>query len=279
MKSKFSKVRLVFLYVVITAAWIILLARLGTIQLVHGSEYGEKARAQSSGKTKVQAERGIIYDRAGREVAINVVGSSLSAYPRNKSEINEIYRYLDRMNKWKSGTSRKKYRLKPERFRWIKRNLSDNPASQIARDSVPGLYIRKGLKRDYPFDEVGRQILGNTDIDYRGLSGLEYNHDSLLAGLPGLIDFLRDGKNNTYNLREVPLVKPVTGKSIVLTLDWYFQEIVEDELKSAVKEYNALSGTAVFLDCYSGEILAAADYAANSSSSVLKHRAVSDCFR
>ena len=278
MKSKFSKARLILLYVVITATWIILLARLGTIQVVHGSEYGEKARAQSSGKTKIQAERGVIYDRTGREVAINVVGNSLSAYPRNKSEINEIYHYLDRINKWKSGTSRKKYRLTPERFKWIKRNLSDNLDRQIARDSVPGLYLRKGLKRNYPFDEVGRQILGNTDIDYRGLSGFEYNHDSLLAGLPGLIDFLRDGKNNTYNLREVPLVKPVNGKSIVLTLDWYFQEIVEDELKSAVKEYNALSGTAIFLDCNTGEILAAADYVDNSSSSVLKLRAVSDCF-
>jgi len=278
MKSKFSKARLIFLYVFITLAWIILLARLGTIQLVHGSEYGEKARAQSSGKTKVQAERGIIYDRTGREVAINVVGSSLSAYPRNKSEIAEIYRYLDRINNWRSGTSRNKYRLKPEKFKWIKRNLPDNLAAQIARDSVPGLYLRKGQRRDYPFDEVGRQILGNTDIDYRGLSGLEYSHDSLLAGLPGLIDFLRDGKNKTYNLREVPLVKPVTGKSIVLTLDWYFQEIVEDELKSAVKEFNALSGTAVFLDCHTGEILAAADFVDDSSSNILKLRAISDCF-
>lgn len=266
------------MYVVITAVWIILLFRLGSIQLVHGSEYGEKARAQSSGKTIVPAERGIIYDRTGREVAINIVGSSLSAYPRNKSEIKNIYRYLDRLNRWQAGTSRKKYRLKSEKFKWIKRNLTDNLARQVASDSVAGLYLRKGLKREYPFDEVGRQILGNTDIDYRGLSGFEYNHDSLLAGLPGLIDFLRDGKNNTYNLREVPLVKPVSGKSMVLTLDWYFQEIVEDELKSAVKEYNALSGTAVFLDCYTGEILAAADYVENSSSRVLKLRAVSDCF-
>ncbi len=278
MKSRFNKIRLLFLYVVITAGWIILLARLGTIQLVHGSEYSEKARAQSSGKTKVQAERGIIYDRTGREVAINVVGSSLSAYPQDKSEVNKIHRYLDRVNGWKSGTSRKKYKLKPERFTWIKRDLSDNLATQIAADSVAGLYLRKGLKRDYPFNEVGRQIIGNTNIDYQGLSGFEYNHDSLLAGSPGLIDFLRDGQNNTYNLREVPLVKPVTGKSMVLTLDWYFQEIVEDELKSAVKEFHALSGTAVFLDCYTGEILAAADYIENSTSSILKLRAVSDCF-
>ncbi len=278
MKSKFSKGRLLFLYVVITAVWLILLVRLGSIQLVHGSEYGALARAQSSGKTKVPAERGIIYDRTGREVAINIVGSSLSAYPRNRSEAKTINRYLDRINGWKSGTSLKKYNLKPERFRWIKRNLSDKLAARIDSDSVDGLYLRKGLRRDYPFNQVGRQILGNTDIDYRGLSGLEYNHDSLLAGWPGLIDFLRDGKNQTYNLREVPLVKPVAGKSIVLTLDWYFQEIVEDELKAAVKEYRAKSATALFLDCYTGEILAAADYVENRSSPVLKLRAVSDCF-
>ncbi len=277
-KTKFGKARLVILHIGITLAWIILFSRLVTIQIVHGSEYGNKARSQSTGKASIQAERGIIYDRTGREVAINIVGSSLYAYPKDDSEIKNINRYLDRLNGLKSGTSARRYNLQAGKFKWLNRNISDEQATRIAADSIPGLYLLKALKRDYPFDQIGRQLLGNTDVDGKGLSGLEYSHDSLLSGTPGLMDFLRDGKNNTFNLKEIPLVKPVAGKSIVLTLDWYFQEIVEEELKSAVETYGAKSGMAIFLNCQNGEILAAADYAKDSPTGVLKLRAVSDCF-
>jgi len=88
---------------------------------------------------------------------------------------------------------------------------------------------------------------------------------------------LRDAHRNTYRIKTIPLVRPVAGNSIVLTVDWYFQEIVEDELKAAVEKYNALEGTAVFLDCRTGEILAAADYVAGENNDAVKLRAVSNC--
>jgi cell division protein FtsI (penicillin-binding protein 3) len=278
MKTRIKKLRLFFIYLLVLLSGGVLTGRLIEIQILNGAEYSRIAKAQSTGKKKLQAERGVIYDRTGREVAINVNRCSLYAYPRNRSEINNIHRYLDRTCRWVSGTSRRKFAFEKDKFTWINRGISDRFAKKVAYDSIPGLFIFRELGRDYPFGQIGRQIVGNTDIDNLGISGLEYGHDSVLAGSPGWLDYLRDGKRNTYRLREIPLVKPEPGNSIVLTIDWYFQEIVEDELKAAVHKYNAKEGTAIFLNCHTGEILAAADYNNNDQPSGVKLRAVSDCF-
>jgi len=278
MKTKISKLRLFILCVLLSLSLCCILYRLFEIQVVNGGEYREKAQKQSSGKVRVSAERGLIYDRKGRQVAINTIKSSLCAYPSGKREIKKIYSYLDKLYKRSSGTSRKKYSLKSEKFKWIDRKLCDELATEVAHDSIPGLYLKKELKRAYPFSNAGRQLLGCTDIDCRGLSGLEYSCDSILAGRSGLIDYLRDAHRNTYRIKEIPLVKPVTGNSIILTVDWYFQEIVEEELKAAVEEYNAKEGVAIFLDCRTAEILAAAECVAEGKTDLIKLKAVSNCF-
>ncbi|MEW5924410.1 MAG: penicillin-binding transpeptidase domain-containing protein [Candidatus Zixiibacteriota bacterium] len=272
-----SNGRMVFIYSLVIFIWSVLILRLGIIQIVNGKEYGDKAEKQSSGKIKVPAERGLIFDRKGRQLAENVIGKGLYAYASDNKEIRNIYKYLDRIYGRRAGTSKKLYSLKPNRFKYIDRTLPDELAERMANDSIPGLYIEEGVRRDYPFGAVGKQLLGCTNIDGCGISGLEFSYDSLLAGTPGLIDYLRDAHRNTYRIQSIPLVKPIAGNSMVLTLDWYFQEIVEEELKAAVIKYNALEGTAIFLDCNTGEILAAADYIAGEDNDAVKLRAVSNC--
>jgi cell division protein FtsI (penicillin-binding protein 3) len=107
---------------------------------------------------------------------------------------------------------------------------------------------------------VGKQILGFTNIDNQGLSGFELSCDSMLAGVNGWADVRRDGRRNTFRVKEQALVKPEPGTAVVLTVDWQLQEIVEEELRLAVGKHNAESGMAVFLDCNTGEILAMAHH-------------------
>jgi len=277
MKSKPHRGRLALIYIVMVLSFGLLAGRLFEIQVLRGEEYGKIARAQSTGKTEIPARRGIIYDRTGRELAINIATNSLYAYPRNKNEIRKMNSYLDRIFGWKPGTASRRYKFRTDHFSWIKRNISDDLAAKIATDDINGLFLYPEVGRDYPFGNIGKQILGCTDIDGKGLSGIEYGSDSILAGSPGVVDYLRDGKRNTYRLRETPLIEPQPGNSMVLTVDWYFQEIVEEELRKAVEKYKAKSGTAFFLNCNSGEILAAADYDP-SSESFTRLGAVSDCF-
>jgi cell division protein FtsI/penicillin-binding protein 2 len=278
MKIDIRKQRLIALCVIASLAVLALVYRLVDIQLLHGKEYSDIAIKQSTGRMDIAAERGIIYDRTGRPLAINIIKNALFAQAADQKEIDNIYSYLDRLYGKPSGFSLRKYDLEVNKFQWIDRRLPDDLADRVQSDTIPGLYITKEQARDYPFPDVGRQLLGYTDIDGKGIAGVEYSFDSILAGYAGQLEYLRDGQRNTYRLREFPLIQPVPGNSIKLTLDWYLQEIVEQELKAGVIEHNALEGSAVFIDCATGEILAAADFINDGKNEAVKLHAISNVF-
>jgi len=280
-RTKREKIRLGVLFVLIIGFFAVITARLVQIQVFQADKYGEIVTRQSTGKVAIPAERGFIYDRNGQLAAKNVFLSSLYAYPDNKRELNKVAAYLEKIFDLTPGTARKKYGLRVRKFRFIKRRLDENMARRIGADEVPrGLFIREESQREYPFGRVGKQILGFTDIDNRGQSGFELAFDSLLAGQEGWADIRRDGLRNTYRVNESVLVKPVTGRSVVLTVDWNLQEIVEEELCAAVEKYNAKSAMAVFLDCNNGDILAMAHYDPNEKypDKPTKLRAITDQF-
>jgi cell division protein FtsI/penicillin-binding protein 2 len=279
-RTKQERFRLAVLFVILCAFFLVTVLRLVYLQVLMHPKYSKIVDDQTRGRVTIPAQRGIIYDRNGTVVADNISVPSLYAYPVNKKELAAVSRYLDSLFQYKSGTARKKYGLAPERFRWIKRRLDDATARYVERSAPRGLYLRKETRRIYPFGTVGKQILGFTDIDQNGLAGIEYSFDSLLAGQKGLADIRRDGLQNTYRVKEATLVKPVPGKSLVLTIDWELQEIVESELRAGVEEFNAQSGMAVFLDCRTGDILAAShfDPQEKNKDKPFKLRAVTDLF-
>ena len=255
-----QRVRLAFMLVAIGVFFVVVAGRLVHLQVAEASRDSEIVRRQSEGKVAIPAARGRVYDRQGRVVVDNIVLSSLYAYPRDHKQVREIGSYLDRIYGLKAGASIKRYGLQPGRFRWIQRRLSDDRADYLTETAPQGLYLRQEEQRSYPFGLVGKQIVGFTDIDNVGQSGLELVYDSVLAGLQGWADIRRDGLRNALRVNEKALVKSVPGKSMVLTVDWRLQEIVEEELRAGVEKYNAKSAQAVFIDCNSGEILAMAHY-------------------
>lgn len=234
--------------------------RLAQFQIVWSSDYQEEVDRQSSGKVPIPAERGMVYDRHGRLVAKNVSRASIYAHPQNKAEFRECANYVAKLYGISSSDAIERFRLKPGRFSWIERQIDDRTADRIAADEPSGLYLRDETSRQYPFGKVGKQVLGFTNIDNKGLSGFELSHDSMLAGSQGWADIRRDGLRNTYRVKESALVKPIPGQSVVLTIDWHLQEIVEEELAVAVEKYNAKFGMAAFMDCNNGDILAMAHF-------------------
>ncbi|MEA2030444.1 MAG: penicillin-binding transpeptidase domain-containing protein [candidate division Zixibacteria bacterium] len=259
-RTRMEKVRLSFVLVAVCLFFSVVTLRLVHLQIILNPEYSKIVQRQSSGTVNIPAPRGIIYDRYGKVVANNVTRSSLYSYAVNNRELVRVGRYLDSLLNLKSGTSQSRYNLKVRRFRWIERRINDKLANQIESTAPKGLYLRAETQRDYPQGLVGKQILGFTNIDNKGQSGFELSCDSLLAGRLGKADTRRDGKRNLYRVKESALIKPEPGKSAVLTVDWRLQEILEDELRSSVEQYNALTGQGAFVDCQTGEILAMAHY-------------------
>ena len=255
-----EKFRLGLLFFVVVVFFVIAAARLVHLQVVLGDEYERIVRKQSSGTVTIPPQRGEIYDRQGRIVASTIRSYSLYAYPQSRQQLSEIGAYLDRLFGLANGTAVKRYKLGQNRFRWIRRMLDDELAVRVVEGAPEGLYLRHEPQREYPFGLVGRQILGFTDIDHTGQAGIELAFDSVLGGVPGVADIRRDGLRNTYRVNETAMVKPLQGKSLVLTIDWRLQEIVEQELRAAVVKNNAKSGQACFVDCRTGEILAMAHF-------------------
>lgn len=259
-RTRQEKVRLGFLFVLTCCFFLVVFLRLVHLQVLLHDSYSEVVDRQSGGTVTIPSARGVIYDRNGRVMANNVYQSSVYAYPENRKELNDIARYIEKVWNLSPNTAKKQFGLAPKRFRWIKRMIDDRLAARIEKEAPPGLHLRQEAQRVYPMGVVGKQILGFTDIDNRGQSGLEYAWDSVLAGQKGYADIRRDGLRRTFKVKEKALVKPIPGQSVVLTLDYRMQEIVEEELRNAVEKYNAKSGMAAFIDCNNGDILAMAHF-------------------
>jgi cell division protein FtsI (penicillin-binding protein 3) len=259
-RTRQERFRLGVLFVLVCTFFIVAAARLGHLQVLLHPQCSRIVQQQSTSTVSIPAERGLIYDRNGTIVANNVTVSSLYAYPVGNDQLRNVCNYLERLFNLRRGSARKKFGLASQKFRWIKRTLNDELARAIEANAPRGLYLRKETQRVYPFDLVGKQVLGFTDIDHRGLAGVELSYDSMLAGREGLADIRRDGLRNTFRVKEAALVKPEPGRSLVLTIDWQLQEIVQQELRQGVEDYQAKSGMAVFLDCNNGDVLAAAHF-------------------
>jgi cell division protein FtsI (penicillin-binding protein 3) len=259
-RTRQERVRLGLIVVGMVVFFSVVVLRLGQFQIVHASEYGAIVERQSGGKIPIPAERGMIYDRYGRVLAKNVSRWALYAHPESKQATRQVAAYLEKVFDLSKGEAVSRYDLSANRFRWITRRLDDRLAKRITEGAPGGLRLRAETERVYPYGTVGKQILGFTDIDNTGLSGLELQHDSVLAGINGWADIRRDGRREIMKVREEALVKPQPGQSLVLTVDWQLQEVVEEELQQAVTKFNASSGLAAFVNCNNGEILAIAHY-------------------
>lgn len=275
-----DRVRLGIILILVCLTFFAIVGRLVDIQIFRTEAYSAIVDKQSSGKHEIRASRGILYDRNGMVIASNVILNSLYAYPTNSNELYNIASYLEKFFNLKKGTAIKKYRLAVNHFRWIKRKLPDDIAELLKKNAPPGLALREEPEREYPFGTIGRQILGFTDIDNRGQSGIEYMFDSTLSGQVGYVAIRRDGLQNTYRVTETPIQKPIPGESKLLTIDWHLQEIVEEELRLGVLKYKARSGMAVFINNNNGQILAIAHYDPDEKNLLHpnKLRAVTDRF-
>ena len=114
-------------------------------------------------------------------------------------------------------------------------------------------------KRYYPLGRIGSHVIGYTDIDSKGIEGLEKFFDRDLSGSDGRSLQLRDAMQRTDKFLSDPIVEAQNGLDMRLTIDWRIQEIAEEELEAAVTKSQAKYGGVIVLDAGTGEILAMAN--------------------
>jgi cell division protein FtsI (penicillin-binding protein 3) len=190
--------------------------------------------------SRVTASRPDIVDRNGQVLATDIKTASLFAEPRRIVDADEVIEKLSTVlpdlqveqvyHKLKSGTG----------FVWLKRQLTPRQQSDIMALGLPSIGFRTEKRRFYPGGPTASHILGLTNIDNKGIAGLEKYIDD-----QGLADLQASG------LAVADDLKPVQ-----LSIDLRVQHIVRDEIAQAVERYHAIAAGAVVLNVKTGEVLA-----------------------
>ncbi|MEK6649472.1 MAG: penicillin-binding transpeptidase domain-containing protein [Bacteroidota bacterium] len=237
--------------------------RLVTIQVLDAGRYRDLARKQYEQRFVLPAVRGNVEDRNGNVLASNTMYVSFAADPKivgdDAGRVAAAFApvfgrssafYLDRLG-GPSGSDKK-------RFVWMERSVRPEVARRIEQAHLPGIVMMNEPKRLYHYDHVAGTLIGFTDIDHQGISGLEMMLDADLRGSNGSVTLQRDGLGRTRPSADYPRVEPVNGRDVTLTIDIEYQAVAEEELRRGLETNGADAGLAVLMDPHTGEILALA---------------------
>ncbi len=260
-----TKKRLVVALYIVFVLFFFLVLRLVWHQLINGEELRNKALRQQTNDTLISPRRGTIYDRNMKPLAVSATVYTVMANPEtvkaNDAE-EQVATYLsqilgeDYKDVYKLVTrNAREVRIK----RQIESDLSDKIKVLIEDKKLPGISLVEDSKRYYPYSNFASHIIGVTGAENSGLSGIELEYESYLAGTAGRIVTPQNalGREMPYGYEKY--YEPQPGNNVVLTIDEVVQHIVENNLETAIVENDVQNrACAIVMDVKTGEILAMA---------------------
>jgi cell division protein FtsI (penicillin-binding protein 3) len=262
-----------------------LLVRAVDIQIIRKEFYQKQGNQRFLREVPVPAYRGAILDRNGEPLAISTPVVSIWANPKQLLEQpSDLSTLAARLNLPVESLVSRVTQFSDREFVYLKRQMSPEQADAVLALDLPGIYAQREFRRFYPAGEVMAHVLGFTSVDDAGQEGVELAFNKWLEGKPGSKRIMQDRKGQRVaNVKELRAAEP--GKDLVLSIDRRIQYLAYRELKSAVLEHNASSGSLVMIDVPTGEILAMVNQPsynpnarARGESANLRNRAVTDVF-
>lgn len=269
-------------YVVLGAVVLIyagLMARTAYIQVFEPDMLKKQGDNRSLRTNTKTVQRGSIVDRNGHELAISVPVETVWADPKIIFDSNA----LSMKKHWQAladvlGQDVKKLQVRitknpTKRFVYIERKVAPAMANYIRELKIPGIHLRKESKRFYPAGEISAHVVGFTNVDDKGIEGIERVYDQLLTGVDGEKKYRKDAKGRKIEILSVKASTP--PENITLSIDQRIQALAYRELKGAVKAFKATSGSAVVTNVNTGEVLALVNspsYNPNNRAGVAIHR-------
>ena len=131
--------------------------------------------------------------------------------------------------------------------------------ASVLYHTLDGVGFVRSMKRVYPMGTLAGSVVGFANR-YEGIDGLEHQLDPMLRGIEGKMFVTKDAQRHTLLIQDQRFMPADNGRTVWLTMDTVVQGIAEEQLKAAVVEHGAASGTAIVMDPFSGKILALANY-------------------
>jgi cell division protein FtsI (penicillin-binding protein 3) len=184
--------------------------------------------AEQPGLSAPVAERADIVDRNGVVLATSLATGSLFANPRQITNVDEAAKELAATIPGLSIAELKAKLGADKSFVWLQRDMTPQQQFAVNRLGIMGLYFQADERRVYPMGSLTAHVVGFTDVDAKGLAGIERSFDDVLAG----------GRH-----------------PVQLSLDVRIQQIMREELQRGIDDFNGIGGAGIVLDAQTGEIL------------------------
>ena len=261
--------RLTLVVWTIVVVFFILILRLSYIMIVKRDEYSSRAEEQWTSEVSIDARRGRILDRNGVELAVsaNVYRvdfdlNSVRQYLKNNSltnadiagkiadavgmEENKVMEKLE--TKLASGANAGSATLI--------RRIEKESADKVNNLNIDGVIVSPDTKRYYPKGEFLAHVLGSTNVDGQGLTGVELQYNEYLSGVPGvrISEIERNEENLSYTISN--FTEPIDGKDVTLTIDSKIQAIAEKVAEKGLVDNQAKRVSIMVMNPNNGEILA-----------------------
>lgn len=249
--------RIQIVLVIVAILFLVIIAKVFYTQVFDYKKLNGYAANLWSRNLPIEGNRGIIYDRNGEVLANNLTTTSLVLIPNQIEDKEETAEKLSQILGVTKEAMLEHVNKKSsmERVHPEGRRLDYETADKINDLKLPGVYLVKESKRNYPGGKSLSHTLGFVGIDNQGLSGLELMYDSYLTGEYGAIKYFSDAKGNRLELNEV-YEQPQDGINMTLTINNEIQKSLERELDNVVMKYNPDQALGIAMDPNTGEILA-----------------------
>ncbi len=275
--------------VVIVGLLSALFIRAAYVQIINVDLLTDEADKRSLRTQEIQSVRGSILDRNGQLLSVSVPMFSVTVDPKVLLE-SKSWQDKDRLKALADVLNMpfkefvQRIEKKPKsRFEYLARQIPPTTADYIKQLKISGIVMKADSRRFYPRAEETAHLIGFTDIDNNGIEGIEKSFNANLIGKAGKRTYRKDYYGNV--IEDIADVKKYDAHNITLSIDEKLQSMVYREIKKAVAENNAESGTAVLVDIRTGEVLAmvnAPSYNPNKRTGLkpefMRNRAITDTF-
>ncbi|MGH9179927.1 MAG: peptidoglycan D,D-transpeptidase FtsI family protein, partial [Acidimicrobiales bacterium] len=244
-------------------AFLVLAARVVQVQGLESERYSAFGETQRVRSVDLPADRGSIFDRNGRELALTVQQSTVIADPRLVTDPLGAATALAPVLGM-DGAELQGRLTRDNSFVYLARKVDDEVAAKVKALAIPGLDLIEEPERFLPAGNLALPIIGRVGTDNNGLSGLERQHERRLAGRPGQMIVERDARGTDIPGGVRRFQPSVRGDDLVLTIDRAIQYETERALAARIVSSNSKAGTAIVMQTRTGEVLALANLEAGS---------------
>ncbi len=229
--------------------------RLVYLQIFRYGSFVKQAEHQQQRQIPLSPKRGVIYDRAGHELAMSVLVDSAFAVPTEVKDLPTAVSLITRITGEDHNVVLADCR-NHKTFCWVARKADDETIERIKSLNLQGIHFQKEPKRFYPARDLAAQVVGTVGMEDSGQSGIEHAFDDELRGRAGKMFISVDARRQWFSDVEK---QPEPGENLVLTIDKNIQYIAEKELEQAIQDTQAIAGTVIVENPHTGEILALAN--------------------